>query len=158
MKFIIEWCEKHAKEEEEAADVSDLPNLGITTLDDVTDCPVISRLTRNEMKAVLKDCTRLNLQVKCNNFSIFHFISYTFFNISYTFFHFISYTLFQQPLIIILLKTMFKRYNLEKIVIKDVRNLTKKITVFNPTKSKAGSETNSLADQCGDLNLGQGEQ
>ena len=63
MKFIIEWCEKHAKDEE-AADVSDLPNLGITTLDDVTDCPVISRLTRNEMKAVLKDCTHLNLQVK----------------------------------------------------------------------------------------------
>lgn len=141
MKFIIEWCEKHAKDEE--ADVSDLPNLGITTLDDVTDCPVISRLTRNEMKAVLKDCTHLNLQVKCTNFSIVQFISYTF---------------FQQPLIIILLKTMFKRYNLEKIVLKDVRDLTKKITVLNPTKSNAGSETNSLADQCGNLNLRQGEQ
>lgn len=143
MKFIIEWCEKHAKDEE-AADVSGLPNLGITTLDDVTDCPLISRLTRNEMKAVLKDCTSLNLQVKCTIF-LLHFL-HIFFNISY---------IFQQPLIIVLLKTMFKRYNLEKIVIKDVRNLTKKITVLNPTKSNAGSETNSLADQCSDLKLGE---
>lgn len=64
MKWIVEWGTKH-EDEPDIVDVSGLPNLGITSLDvPKWDKKFINRMTRDEMKMALRDCSRLNFQVK----------------------------------------------------------------------------------------------
>lgn len=151
MKWIIGWCERH-ENDVIPVDISDVPNLGITSINDVPDWDkgFFFLMSRNEIKVVLRDCTRLNLQVTENSvFKLKHIL----------FFH-------QQPLMVLLLKTMFDRYKLEKIVLKDVRDLSKKITVTNPTipatkHSDQKSDENGIsssAKKYDKLNLEQGDE
>lgn len=64
MKWIIGWGEQH-EDDPDIDDVSDIPNLGITSINDVPDWDknFILRMSKYEMLMALEGCSQLNLQV-----------------------------------------------------------------------------------------------